>query len=206
MGNVRQHVFGSAIRPAKPEQPFQLRMTRMARMGEGFWIGCSPGRRPGKNLTAASRQGRQGRGEAFAGSPAAWRPLRSLREKLSENSGIGAGNRGLIPKKSDFGSFVARSVDPGRIWQPSLAKDAKDAEKLSQDRQPLGALCVLCERILRKRPVFRPEIAIFYRKTVPNGPKTAFSDPFSPARPVAARFRSENRLSPRTPRSRRSFG
>ena len=33
----------------------------------------------------------------------------------------------------------------------------------------------------------------------------AFSDPFSPARPVAARFRSENRLSPRTPRTRRSF-
>ena len=46
-------------------------------------------------------------------------------------------------------------------------------------------------------PVFRPEIAIFHRKTAPNGPKTAFSAPFSPARSVAARFRSENRPTPR---------
>jgi hypothetical protein len=37
-------------------------------------------------------------------------------------------------------------------------------------------------------PVFRPGIAIFHRKTALNGPKTAFSAPFSPARPVAARF------------------
>ena len=44
---------------------------------------------------------------------------------------------------------------------------------------------------------FQAEKRDFHRKTANYGPKTAFSDPFSPARPVAARFRSENRLTPR---------
>ena len=41
---------------------------------------------------------------------------------------------------------------------------------------------------LSKNACFRPKIAIFHRKTAQNSPITAFSDPFSPARPVAARF------------------
>ena len=46
-----------------------------------------------------SRQGRQGRGEAFAGSPAAWRPWRTLRENFMDNHGLRPGN-------DDFGSVV----------------------------------------------------------------------------------------------------
>ena len=104
----------------------------------------------------ASRQGRQGREEAFDGSHAAWRPLRSLREKLSEKMpvfrpGIAIFHRNLSRRRRErlFGPFFAGAARCGSfpIRKPSLAKDAKDAKKLSRNLTPLGALCDLCERM-----------------------------------------------------------
>ena len=99
-----------------------------------------------------------------------------------------------------FGLFFTCAARCGSfpIRKPPLAKDAKDAKKLSRNLTPLGALCDLCERNCPKK-------CRFSGRTCHAEGVNAFSDSFSPVRPVVARFRSENRLSPRTPRTRRSF-
>ena len=169
----------------------------------------------------ASRQGRQGREEAFEESHAAWLPLRSLREKLSVKipvfrPGIAIFHRNLSRRGANlsrrrrerlFGLFFTCAARCGSfpIRKPPLAKDAKDAKKLSRNLTPLGALCDLCERNCPKKCRFSGRESRFFIETCHAEGVNAFSDPFSPARPVAARFRSENRLSPRTPRTRRSF-
>ena len=58
----------------------------------------------------------------------------------------------------------------GKIFNSRLTPSRKDAKNLPQDRWPLGALCVLCEReILRKWPVLGPKIAILGPKRPENG-------------------------------------
>ena len=118
-------------------------------MGEGFWIGCSPGRRSGGQ--------HPDRHEVV---PAPFRPF-------------------LEPPTTSSGGK-----------QPPAHRAGLQRGK----QPPFASICV---HLRLKMQVSRPEIAIFHRKTAPNGQKTAFSDPFSPARSVAARFRSENRLTPR---------
>ena len=114
--------------------------------------------------------------------------------RISRMARMGEG-RGGAPMDTDGGLVVARRVEPGAFRSTRLA-----APGYSGKRPKNGP-------IFRKIPVFRPNLSRlgvksrFFIETcraeARNGPKTAFSDSFSPARPVAVRFRSENRLTPR---------
>ena len=122
------------------------------------------------------------------------------------NGANGDGRTKATTDLTDFGSVVARGVDPGgniltgtrscrlhsdRFWSPRRPRRGGNGPRLtapgySEKKPPFVSIRV---HLRLKMPVFRPEIAIFHRKTAPNGPKTAFSNHFSPARPVADRFR-----------------
>ena len=56
---------------------------------------------------AVSRQGRQVREGASEGPPAAWRPLRSLREKFSKNGRLFDENSEFLPETARKWRFQA---------------------------------------------------------------------------------------------------
>ena len=117
--------------------------------------------------------------------------------RISRMARMGEG-RGGAPMDTDGGLVVARRVEPGAVrrFEPPGSPRRATAGKRPKNGP-----------IFRKIPVFRPNLSRlgvksrFFIETcraeARNGPKTAFSDSFSPARPVAVRFRSENRLTPR---------
>lgn len=158
MGNVRPHVSGSATRPVKPGQP-SLRISRMARIGAGFWIGCSPGRLPAR----------------------LWRDPGAV--CLFDPPG--SPRRATAGKISPFASICVHLRLKMPVFRPERREPTTDYTDHT-DFPPKQSPSVPS---VKSVVVFGPEIAIFHRKTAPNGPKTAFSDPFSPARPVVARFR-----------------
>ena len=135
--------------------------------GHGWGIGCSPARRAG-----------------------GCSPFRSARL--------------TAPGYSVSGFVVAGPAGAGAVAPMAGLAEASYNKSESATEGKTASICVHLRPFAVENAGFQAglvtpwrEIAIFHRKTAPNGPKTAFSDPFSPARPVAARFRSENRLTPR---------
>ena len=103
-----------------------------------------------------------------------------IQKKSSASTSCGRRARGFLMLAA---VVVVRCVEPGavRLFDPPAHRAGL------QKNIPIRVYP--CPSVVKNArfSVFRPKIAIFHRKTAQNGPKTAFSDPFSPARPVAAR-------------------
>ena len=177
--------------PRKPEQPFQLRITRMARMGRegrkpttdghGCWIGCSPGRLPARLWRDP------GVACPFPRLSVSIRVHPWL--KMAENGRFGGRkSRYFGPKQPENGVFRWFNHETHEIHETQPRMDTD----LSRKYLPSVSIRVhpwLKRAEKPKGTGLGAENRDFGSKMGRKRRFQAVFDPFSPAQPVAARFR-----------------